>query len=137
MSNKNESVIRASIDAINVDGPNGVDRWYAPDWVGHGFSSESTSITREEFKQMLRQMWTAFPDIRLAIEDVVVGQDWVAKRFVMSGSVAGNSAGAPPTGNRFVQLIIDIDRIDGDKIVETWTADGRPYADEQLRQPPS
>lgn len=55
----------------------------------------------------------------------------------MSGSDTGNSAGAPPTGNRFGQLIIDTDRIAGDKVVETWTADGRLYADEQLRQPPS
>jgi predicted ester cyclase len=126
MSSKNEDVIRGSIDAINSDGPGGVDRWYAQDWVGHGFSSESSSITREDFKEMLKQMWTASPDIHLAIEDVVVGQDRAAKRLMIRGT---------ETGRRFAQLVIDIDRIRGDKIAETWTGDGRPHIDEQLKRP--
>jgi predicted ester cyclase len=62
----------------------------------------------------------AFPDIHVAVEDVIANGDKVVVRLTFSGTHTGPLMGMPPTG-KFVTITgIAIDRIQNGKIVEHW-----------------
>ena len=64
---------------------------------------------------------TAFPDMRITIEDQVAEGDKVVTRWTASGTHQGDLMGIDPTGRRATVTGITIDRISGGKVEETWT----------------
>src|SRR5919204_2738693 len=71
-------------------------------------------------KQTFAQFRTAFPDLRLTVEDQTAEGDKVASRIVGRGTHKGAFQGIPPTGKQVKQEGIDIVRIAGEKVVERW-----------------
>lgn len=64
---------------------------------------------------------TAFPDLHVAVEDLLAEGDRVAARVTVSGTQRGVFMGTiPPTGKRVTWTGIDILRIAGGKIAERW-----------------
>lgn len=74
--------------------------------------------------QALKQVWTAllraFPDIHVAIEDVIAEGDKVVVRNTVTGTHQGEYRGMPPTGRSVSYNEIFIVRFDGGRIVEIW-----------------
>jgi predicted ester cyclase len=94
-----------------------VDKYYAPNWVGH---SDTGDINREQWKQFAIPLYKAFPDINFTIEDIVAEGDKVVARFTWRGTHNGEWLGVPPTGKKVSQTVISIYRIAGRKILEGW-----------------
>ena len=63
---------------------------------------------------------TAFPDLKVAMHDLIAEDDKVVGRFVVSGTHTGNFMGIPGTGKLFTYDEIVIVRFDNGKIVEHW-----------------
>jgi len=79
-----------------------------------------------------RQFLTAFPDVRVIIEDLIGEGDKVVGRLLVSGTNTGPFAGFPPTGKKIQFSSFRIYRIAGGKIVETWAMQDRLVLLEQL-----
>src|SRR6266566_7237188 len=75
----------------------------------------------EGFKQFASVYFTAFPDLRITIDDMVAEGDTVVTRWTAQGTNTGSLFGMPATNKSATVTGITIYRIAGGKIVETWT----------------
>ncbi len=68
----------------------------------------------------MRAVRSAFPDLRLTIEDQIAEGDKVITRVTFRGTHRGEFRGIAPTGKQVEYSGIAIDRIANGKIVEMW-----------------
>jgi len=88
--------------------------------VDHNPLIPGQAIGLEGAKQVYTMVRTAFPDLRVTIEDQVAEGDKVVSRLTMRGTHRGRFMGIAPTDKVGEAEIIDIVRIDNKKIVERW-----------------
>jgi len=62
----------------------------------------------------------AFPDVSLALEDLVVEGDRVAARMTMRGTHSGEYLGIKPTGRTVKVTGFEISKTRDGKYAETW-----------------
>ena len=74
----------------------------------------------ETFKETFAEAREGFPDLSVAVEDVMAEGDRVAARVTMRGTHRGEFQGIAPTGKRVEVKAIDMFRISYGKIVEHW-----------------
>jgi len=67
----------------------------------------------KDYKQDMKELFTAFPDIHFTLDDIVVEGDKVAIRYTWAGTDKA-------TNKKVVMWQIEIDRIAGGKFVECW-----------------
>ena len=72
------------------------------------------------FKKYASILLTAFPDVQLTIEDQIAEGDKVVTRWTCTATHKGELIGIPPTGVQVTWTGIDILRIAGGKVVESW-----------------
>jgi steroid delta-isomerase-like uncharacterized protein len=74
--------------------------------------------------QALKQVWAtllrAYPDLHVAVEDLIAEGDKVVCRNVVTGTHQGEYLGLPPTGRPVTYNEIFIFRFEGGRIAETW-----------------
>ena len=70
--------------------------------------------------QVVTMFRTAFPDLKVIIEDLVAEGDKVVQRWTSHVTHQGNLMGIPPTGKQVTLTGINIFRFAGGKIVERW-----------------
>lgn len=74
--------------------------------------------------QALKQVWTmllrAFPDLHVAVEDVITEGDKIVSRNTVTGTHQGEFMGLPPTGRSVSYNEIFIFRFAGGRIAEIW-----------------
>jgi predicted ester cyclase len=74
--------------------------------------------------QALKQVWAvllrAFPDLHVAVEDVIAEGDKVVARNTVTGTHRGEYRGLPPTGRSVTYNEIFIVRFAGRRIAEIW-----------------
>jgi steroid delta-isomerase-like uncharacterized protein len=77
--------------------------------------------TKEGMLEFFRTLLTAFPDLRLDVEDLIASGDKAVARVKVTGTHKGEFMGVPPTGTRVDMQLIDIDRFDGAGLLcEHW-----------------
>ncbi|HET9952161.1 MAG TPA: ester cyclase [Candidatus Eisenbacteria bacterium] len=108
------------IDGLNRGDVSVADKVFAADCVIHINGSPDRNLAVAGFKQMMTGLLAAFPDLRLTIEDQVVGGDKVATRWVAEGTNSAPFGNVPPTGRRVRVDGIILDRVADDRIVERW-----------------
>jgi len=94
------------------------DKYYAPDFIYHDVSGGD--MNREEAIQNNVTGVSAFPDVNYSIDDILAEGDKTVIRFTMQASHKGTFMGVPATGKQIVVKGVEIDKIVGGKIVETW-----------------
>lgn len=101
-----------------------VDQLVAPDAVDHD-PAQPARLRGQRGPQFLRSMVgiyrSAFPDVRLVVDDVIESGDKVALRWHADGTHNGDLEGLAPTGVRASVTGISVDYWRDGKIVETWT----------------
>ena len=93
-------------------------KYYASDFMYHDVSGED--MNREEVIQKSVTDAPSFPDVNYSIDDILAEGDQVVIRFTMQATHKGTFMGIPATGKKIIVKGIEIDRIVGGKIVETW-----------------
>jgi predicted ester cyclase len=63
---------------------------------------------------------SGFPDMKISIDRIVAEEDSVAVYGKVSGTNTGPMMGTPPTGKRATFAYMDIYRIAGGQVVESW-----------------
>jgi predicted ester cyclase len=68
----------------------------------------------------------SFPDFHTTIEHMIGDGEYVAHRFSTTGTHTGAFGEMPPTGRRFNVSGVDMHRVVGGKVVESWISDDMP-----------
>ncbi len=95
-----------------------IDELAAPDYVYHAAANPVPG--REAFKQLTSLFLTAFPDIRITIDDQIAEGDKVVTRWTMRGTHQGQFMGITPTGKPVTITGLILSRISGGKLMEAW-----------------
>ncbi|WP_306056364.1 ester cyclase [Natronococcus wangiae] len=75
---------------------------------------------REEFKEQIEAVRTAFGDFSATVEETVAEGDTVAMRVTLRGTHAGEFMGVEPTGREFEVANSVFTRVSDGKIAERW-----------------
>ncbi len=98
---------------------NTIDEVFHPDAkISTPLRSEATgaALVKEVFARLRR----AFPDLHVAVEDLIAEGDKVVSRNVVTGTHLGEYMGHPPTGRSVSYDEIFIVRFADGRVVETW-----------------
>jgi steroid delta-isomerase-like uncharacterized protein len=118
MSEANKAVSRRVFDVFNSGTVEDLEEIFAPDFVNH---DPSAPPGVEGARQQILLYRSAFRDLAVKVEDQIAEGDRVATRWSARGTHEGDLLGIAPTGKKTTATGITIDRIDGGKIVESWT----------------
>ncbi len=94
------------------------DELVSPSFVDHEAGSESGGP--EDEKELLSSVADAFPDWRWDVQEMLAVDDKVITRYVARGTHKGEFMGVAPTGKEVAFTGINITRLEGGKIVESW-----------------
>jgi predicted ester cyclase len=97
-----------------------IDELYAPDTIQHT-STDQVIRGIESYKQHVRALSSAFPDLHFTIEDMVAEGDTVAVRVTATGTHEGAFRGTSPTHKKVTVSMIQMDRLVAGKFVEGWS----------------
>ena len=96
-----------------------IEEMFAEDGVGHGLGGEPI-IGPENFKTFHRAFVSAYPDLKVHVEDTVVEGDKIAVRCRVTGSHNGHGIGVSPTNQPVEFTGMVIVRLKDGKIAEAW-----------------
>ena len=96
-----------------------IEEMFAANGVGHGLGPEPI-VGPENFKTFHRAFVSAYPDLKVHVEDTVVEGDKIATRCRVTGSHQGNGIGVAPTNTPVEFTGMVIVRVQDGKIVEAW-----------------
>lgn len=123
MSDTNEGALRRAVEAFNdPERREAYLELYAPSVVLHGYPRDLAGV--EGARTFYTQLWAAFPDARLAVDDVIEGGDRLAARYRLSGVQARDFYGAPVTGANAEMEGMAWLRFQDGRAVEVWQASG-------------
>ncbi len=119
MSKQNKDIARRVYEEVaNTGNLALLDQLMAANIVYHGPGMEIKGV--QGAKEMINGYRTAFPDLRMTVEDQVAEGDKVVTRWSARGTHRGDLQGIAPTGKKVTVTGINIDRIAGGKIAEEW-----------------
>ena len=108
------------IDGLNRGEVSEADNAFAEDCVIHINGSPDPNLSVAGFKEMMKGLLAAFPDLRISIEDTVAAGDKVATRWVAEGTNTGPFGPVPATGRSVRVNGHILDRVADARIVERW-----------------
>jgi predicted ester cyclase len=97
LSTSNETALRDAVAGFND--PEGHERWldlYSPYVTLHGYPRGLEG--HDGARRFYEQLWSAFPDARLSLQDVLQADDRVAIRYKLDGVHANEFYGSRATG---------------------------------------
>ena len=87
--------------------------------VTHGLPPNLPS-NKEGLKTLYTDLWKAFPDFNLVLDDLIVEGNKTAVRFTMTGTHKGKFMGIPPSNKPIRIEGMSIFAFRGSKCVERW-----------------
>ena len=126
MSEENKALVRRAFDEVANEGDmTTVDEIIAPEFVRHDLAGGPDAHGPDGVKLLIAGLRTAFPDLQTTIEDIFSDGERVVVRFTARGTQSGPFQGMAPTGREAAWAGINIYRVSGGRIRETWQlADG-------------
>jgi steroid delta-isomerase-like uncharacterized protein len=116
---ENKAVMQRWIDAWNERNVDAVDEFVSDAFVRHDPNAPEVRGPVEE-KQLMAMYFSAFPDLRFAVEDMVAEGDKVVLRYTIRGTHRGELMGIPPTDKQVTLTATETYRLAGGKIEEQW-----------------
>ncbi len=120
---QNKEIARRAYQVIS-DGSrsgdfSGLDALVASDVRDHN-SEPGQGPGLQGVKDWFSSIGSAFPDLQIAVEDLIAEGDKVVARAMFRGTHSADFQGIPATGKQVSMQVIDILRIENGKIVERW-----------------
>ena len=97
-----------------------LDGIYAADAVIHDPGQPEDIMSLGALKTYYLGNHTAFPDLKLSLEEIAISGDRIVWGWTFTGTNTGPLRGLPPTGNKVEFSGVAIDRVVDGKIVEEW-----------------
>ena len=121
MSDANKNVVRRLFEEVWNKGNLPVaDELFAENYSHHDSSTPEFGRGPGSEKKRATLYRTAFPDVRLTVEDIIAEGETVTARWSCKGTHKGDLRGIAPTGKQFTISGISIARFTNGKIVEGW-----------------
>lgn len=115
-----EQVVRRLVERFNARDLEGMLELYAADATLHEpFLDEPVSGTRA-LRAFHQELFGAFPDEALEIEELLSKDDRVVARLVATATHSGAFLGMPPTGRRFSVRECTVFRFRDGRVQEVW-----------------
>lgn len=92
----------------------------APDYVNHSASIANPEPGPKGLYPIIESIRKGFPDLHYEIKDLIITDDKVVARVVMTGTLLGELWGIAPNGKRVEVNQVNIERIADGKIREHW-----------------
>lgn len=121
-ADENVATLRRLIEAVNQNELARVaPEVIAPGFVRHDLAGTWPGVRGEDgVIDLIGMLRAALPDMQFEIDDIFGTGDRVAMRFTLRGTHRAELLGRPPTGRLITISGINIYRLLGGKIVETW-----------------
>ena len=116
MSNTARQTALAFYDHLNHGDLDAITSMTSDSYVGHGFGDDGPASLRRDLAGLL----SAFPDLRVTVQQSIVDGDRVAVRMTMTGTHSGDFAGLPASGNQIDVPSCDVLRIEDGQVAEFW-----------------
>lgn len=99
-----------------------IDEMFAEDGIANGLNDENGNPYRgpSGFKIIHQQFLSAYPDLKITVEDTVVEGDKIAARCRVTGTHAGEGLGVEPTNKPVEFTGMTIVHVKDGKITEAW-----------------
>ena len=121
MSEENKTVIRRSFEELwNKGNLSVADELFAPNYTHHDPSTPDVGRGPESERKRVTLYHTAFPDLKLTIEDIIAEGEMVMARWSCRGTHKGDLRGIAPTGKQFTITGVSVARFTGGKMAEGW-----------------
>ena len=117
---KNKAIIHRLVRAEEIGDFTTVDELTAPNYVYHNPANPEVRTHEEHKQKVLVGLRTAFPDLKIVIEDTIAEGNKVVIRFTFRGTHKGEYAGIAPTNKRIEFTAINIFRLADGKVAEQW-----------------
>jgi steroid delta-isomerase-like uncharacterized protein len=121
---ENKVIMRRMLDEVIVGGNlELMDELVAPDFINHnvvGTAETSSSVGVEEFRQEIRALRSAVPDLELDVVHLLADGDKVIAHLRGRGTHLGDLGGIAPTGTTIDVASITIIRMADGKFAERW-----------------
>ena len=121
MEAEQSTVRRFFAEAWNSKDLTLVDELISPTYVGHDVTLSNAERGPERIKRIMTSFRTAFPDLRVTVEDVVVQGDKEVVRWMARGTHQGTFMNIAPTGKPIAISGTDIGRVANGQIQEMWS----------------
>ena len=96
-----------------------VDEVVSPRFTSHDWPKGSPTGP-QGFRNFYSAIWSAVPDARYEVDDLIAEGDRVVVRWKLLGTHKGDFRGIAPTGRAIALKGIAIYRVDGGKLMERW-----------------
>ena len=118
-------VSRIYEEVLNKGELDQVDTLIAAEYIDHNPVGPGGESGIEGFKQTVRALRFAFPDLHFKVEQMIVNGDQVVARTTMQGTHKNSFMGVDPTGKQVTVSGFDIFRVADEVVAERWgTLDG-------------
>lgn len=114
-----EAIVQPFYDAINTGDVDTLDAVLTPDWAAYP-PNAGPGTDVENVKATVRAFRAAFPDLLVDTQDFVIEGNQVVVRSTVTGTHEGAFLGVAATGTPVTTQFIDIHRVEGGRIVETY-----------------
>ena len=117
---QNKAAVRNGVENVfNLKKLGMVDDLYTEDVVDHSAPPDLPAGI-EGARAKVSAFINAFPDLHLTYEHMTAEDDFVAGRFILSGTHQGDFGGIPATGNSVRVSGHDLVRLRDGKVCEHW-----------------
>lgn len=137
MSEGNKAIMRRVIREIMVGGNlDLIDELFTEGFANnHGNTREGGG--REGEKARIRVFGSAFPDLNIAVDDIVADEEMAVARVTLTGTHLGDLGSIPATNKRVNVTGITMMRFVGSQVAEGWSIIDRLSMMRQLGVIPS
>ena len=116
----NKALVRQYLETLWAqEDPARAEAFLAPHYQRH-LTPHTPPLPRAGFRQRLARFRAAFTDQQHTLEDLFAAGDRVAIRVTIRGTHHGVFHGIAPTGKHVTVSLVEILRIEGGKIAESW-----------------
>lgn len=119
----NRKVVCAVYEAFNAGNLDALDEAVAPNFVDHDpIPDQAPGL--EGLRQVVAWFRDAFPDGRITADELIAEGDRVVARVTLEGTQTGAFGGLAPTGEFVSAEGIEVFRLAGGKVTESWSLFG-------------
>ena len=112
-----KAVMAAYVDVVNLHDTTLFPAVFHDDYVI--YSTAGTFDGLAEVTGVMSALYAAMPDIHYTVDELLIDGDRATLRYTYTGTNLGGFLGIPATGDTITCSGLEIDRIEGGKLVET------------------
>jgi steroid delta-isomerase-like uncharacterized protein len=113
-----KALVERDLEIYNEGNLTFVNEHIDPNYVEHDAALPEDIVGIDAFKERITNLRTNYPDLNCTVEELIVKDDRIVWRWVITGTNTGTTSDIPPTGKKTRIEGVGILRVANGKIVE-------------------